>query len=138
MTAQLLNQSDASPPPGLYDGVVDYRYHNSAGISVSSLKVFAKAPAKLKAGPVKEETAAMQMGSLVHTAILEPQLLEARYKPTDLDRRGTKAWDLAEEGAGGRELIKREDWDAARRMRDAAHAHPTAAELLKPGLLTEQ
>lgn len=98
-------------------------------LSVSKLKAFAKAPAL--AHVAKEETAAMRMGSLVHCAVLEPGELDRRYVVTDLDRRGTKAWAAEEEAVEGRELVKRADWDDARRMADAVWAHPIARELLE-------
>lgn len=124
--------------PGIYDGIPEDDYHASPGVSVSRLKVFAEAPAKAKFGS-KKETAALALGSLIHCAVLEPDDLEHRYQVTDLERRGTKAWEAEEAAAAGRELIKRPDYEEALRIRDAAHAHPVAREILKPGpLLVEQ
>jgi hypothetical protein len=110
-------------------------YLSRPAVSVSKLKSFAKAPALVHVA--KEETAATRMGSLVHCAILEPAELEKRYAVTDLERRGAKAWDAEELAAGGRELVKRADWDDAMRMHDAVWAHPVARELLE-GCDTEQ
>jgi hypothetical protein len=114
-----------------YSGIVsipDTEYFSAKALNVSTLKAFAKAPAL---GHVaKEETAAMRMGSLVHCAILEPSELENRYQPTDLERRGTKAWDAEELAAGGRELVKRRDYIEALRMRDAVWSNTHAREIL--------
>lgn len=110
-------------------------YFRRPALNASALKAFAKAPAL--AHVAREETAAMVMGSLVHCAILESHALEARYLPTDLDRRGTKAWAEAEAYAAGLELVKQSDWDTARRMRDAVYSNKVASELLT-GALTEQ
>lgn len=110
-------------------------YFSRPALNASTLKAFAKVPAL--AHVAREETAAMTLGSLVHCAILEPEELNARYLPTDLDRRGTKAWAEAEANAAGRELVKLADWDTALRMRDSVWANPAAAELLT-GALTEQ
>lgn len=124
--------------PGIYDGIPADEYHAGDGVSVSTLKRFAEAPAK--ALVKRPDTPALAKGTLVHTAVLEPELLEQQFQPTDIERRGTKAWDAAEAAAkaAGRELVKRADWDEAMRMRDAVQAHAVARELLGPGLLTEQ
>ncbi len=118
--------------PGIYDGLDADDYHASAGVSVSRLKEFAKAPAKARLGIVRE-TPALVFGSLLHTAVLEPEQLDRQYLATDLEREGTKAWAAAELAAGGRRLIKRAEWDQARRMRDAVAAHPVCREILHTG-----
>lgn len=110
-------------------------YFSVPALNSSTLKAFAKVPAL--AHVAREETAAMVLGSLVHCAILEPESLAVRYQPTDLDRRGTKAWADTESKSCGRELVKRADWDTAIAMRDAVWSNPVAAELLS-GAQTEQ
>jgi exodeoxyribonuclease VIII len=69
---------------------------------------------------------------------LQPHLLESRYAPTKLDRRGTKAWDAAQEEAGARELLKEPDWIDCQRIRDAVHAHPVAGPLLAANVRFEE
>jgi len=115
-------------PAGIIDGLPFDEYLSIAAASVTAMKAVALCPAKL--GVEREQTAAMRMGSLTHCAILEPDALERRYAPTDLDRRGTKAWDAEALAAGGRELIKRDEWNTALAMRDAVHAHAAASALL--------
>ena len=123
-----------APAAGVVDGLPFDEYLSITAASASALKVLAACPAKL--GTESEQTAAMRMGSLTHCAILEPDALERRYVATDLGRRGTKAWDAETQAAGGRELIKRDEWETALAMRDAVHAHPTARALLD-GAVTE-
>lgn len=120
---------------GIHDGMPFADYIALDAVNVSALKQVADCPAKV--GTVKEQSAAMALGSLTHCAILEPEQLERRYVVTDLARCGTKAWEEAEEAAGGRELVKRSDWEAALRMCDAVWAHPTARALLT-GAVTER
>lgn len=122
--------------PGIYDNLPAEEYHSGPGVSVSTLKRFSEAPAKCLVH--RPETPALARGTLVHCAVLEPEMLESRFVATDVERRGTKAWDAAEAAAAGRTLVKRVDWDEALAMRDAVQAHPVARELLSPGLLTEQ
>lgn len=95
---------------GIYLNMPEDVYFGTRAISVSGLKQFRKAPALYKFGE-RETTPAQAIGKLWHTALLEPSELENRFMPTDVARRGTKAWDAEEIIAGGRELIKRDDWD---------------------------
>lgn len=126
------------PEPGIYQ-VPEEAYHASPGLSVSTLKVFADAPAKARYG-VRKETKAFQAGTLIHTAVLEPHELERRYMAVDLDRLNERdgVYKTAKARAGHRELVKMLDWDNALRLRDAVHQHPVAREMLSPGILVEQ
>ena len=100
---------------------------------MSYLKRHAKAPAKARFGE-RKETEALKLGSLIHCAITEPDQLDLLYMPTEVERRGTKAWEAAEALAGGRILIKLPEWEEALRLRDAVFKHPVARELLSaPG-----
>lgn len=123
--------------PGSYPALTFDAYAAAPGVSNSMLKRFAKAPAKARFG-VWKETPALEMGSLVHTAVLEPWALEERYASTDLERRGTKAWAEEEARAGNRTLVKWHDFADAIAMRDAVMAHPVAGALIAPGLVVEQ
>lgn len=120
---------------GIHDGMPFADYIALDAVNVSALKQVADCPAKV--GTVKEQSAAMALGSLTHCALLEPSQLERRYVVTDLARNGTKTWEAAVEAAGGRELVKRSEWEAALRMCDAVWAHPTARALLT-GAVTER
>ncbi len=114
----------------MFPGIDAEDYHASPGISTSKLKLFAEpgGPAKVRYGR-RKDTEALKFGSLFHTAVLEPHLLEDLYCPTNLDRAGTKAWDAAQLAAGGRELVKIEIYEQALRMRDAVSRHPGARQL---------
>lgn len=121
--------------PGIYHDLSDDAYRATKAVSCSVLKRFAEAPAKALVPSKGSE--AMTAGRLIHSALLEPHKFEDRYAKTDLDRRGTKAWQAAEEEAGGRQLLKAEEFDKLATIRDAVMAHPTARELLAPGLEPE-
>lgn len=124
--------------PGLYADIPEEIYHASPGVSVSALKRFAEAPAKVKVN--RKSTPSLAFGSLAHTAVLQPHLLADRYHVVDMERISAreKATKDAMAAAGGRELVKRSDWDDALRLRDVVHSHPTLREMLAPvGLLTE-
>lgn len=123
--------------PGIYPDMPDADYRATRAVSCSTLKRFAEAPAKAHVS--RPDTGAMSAGRLIHSAVLEAHTFHFLYAVTDLDRRGTKAWQEEEAAAAseGRQLIKRADYDGAMRIRDAVLAHPTARNLLAPGLLTE-
>lgn len=124
--------------PGCYDDIPEKDYHASPGVSVSRLKRHRKAP--LLATVDTPETGAMRLGTLAHTAILEPNRLHERFAISDLNRNSNafKALREAEE-AKGREVIKQEDMDAALAMRDSAMRHPDVREILTGGpIVTEQ
>lgn len=120
---------------GIHDGLPFADYLALPAVSVSMLKQVADCPAKINV--VREQSAAMALGSLVHCAILEPEQLERRYAATYYERSGTKAWDAEASAAGGRELVKIAVWEAALRMRDAVHGNPFARALIS-GAVTER
>jgi hypothetical protein len=112
-------------------------YRSTRAVSCSTLKRFAEAPAKAHVS--RADSDAMRAGRLIHTAVLEAHTLHYLYAVTTLDRRGTKAWQEEEAIAisEGRQLLKRDDYELAMRVRDSVLTHPVARDLLRPGLLTE-
>lgn len=82
---------------------------------------------------VDDDSPAMQMGRLVHTAVLEPDEMDRRYHVSDCARRGTKEWVAQEEAAAksGAELIKRGDFEEAINLARIVRTHPDAADLLQ-------
>lgn len=124
--------------PGFYLDVREADYHAGPEVSSTRLKRFAQAPAKVLVR--QRETKALAFGSLTHMAVLQPHLLEETYCVTDLPRISEREKATQEEmkRAGGRELVKRDDWEAALRMRDTIHSHPTLRDMFAPvGLVTE-
>lgn len=123
--------------PGIYPDLADADYRATDAVSVSTLKRFSEAPAKAHVS--RPDTDAMRAGRVIHTAVLEAWSFDARYERTELDRRGTKAWQEEEAAAlsAGRQLLKAAEWQQAAAIRDAVLAHPTARELLAPGLEAE-
>ena len=82
-----------------------------------------------------EPTAAMLLGTAVHTHILELPEWDARYiaAPEGIDRRykaGKDAWAAFEAESTGRTVISRADAELVMAMGRAVHGHPAAAYLL--------
>jgi len=96
-----------------------------------------------------EESAALLLGRLVHTAVLEPNEFDSRtiILPADAPKKPTKAqraakkpkpetlrqiewWDEFTEKAKGRDIITEEKRDQIEQMRDAVFNHHKARELI--------
>ena len=85
----------------------------------------------------RESTPAMDLGRLVHTAVLEPERLETDYAVWSGGRRGTneyKEWVLEN---AGREVTTVTDFEKAQAIAAAVWAHKAARRVLRGGR-TEQ
>jgi exodeoxyribonuclease VIII len=126
-------------------------YHSLPSISKSGLDLIHRAPALYRyrrANPTPQ-TPAMRWGTMVHTAILEPETLSSRYivlpddapnKPTSRQRNAKKPseetiaaiqwWDAFNELTVGRETISPEESNALNDIRAMAHGDPVAGPIL--------
>ena len=126
---------------GIHPNIPNDVYHAETGWW-SSTQLKGLLPEHYK--PVTGESDAMRFGTLAHTAVLEPDLLDA-YVTLDAAKVGLKAdgtpaanpymtgaWKkaAAEVEASGGIPVALADMELALRMRDAVAAHPTAAALL--------
>jgi hypothetical protein len=83
----------------------------------------------------QEPTAAMAIGSAVHTHVLELDQWDAQYvvAPAGIDRRtkvGKAEWEVFQTAIGTRTVISREDADLVMRIGRSILSHPAAAYLL--------
>lgn len=125
---------------GLFDGIGDNAYRAAQGLSASEAKILL---GKRPPAP----SPALAFGTLVHTLVLEPER-EGDYVVLDAaaiagtNPKTSRPYDhpqmtakfkaaLAEAEGGGKSVAAQADWDAARAMRDAVHAHKTAASILE-------
>jgi exodeoxyribonuclease VIII len=133
--------SHSIPVPGDDAVVYDLRnadYHAcNAWLSKSSLDKLARAPALYRHSldaPPEPPTPAMRRGTLVHTAILEPDMYAQAYAVAPAcDRRtsaGKAVWGAFELTCGNREPITVDEHKAAQAMREAVLAHPAARRAL--------
>ncbi len=96
-------------------------YHASEGVPKSGhWTIYTKTPFHYKYG-VRKTSAAFDLGSAAHCAILEPEQYEARYERGPDDRRGNK-WKEAQDFAAyqGKELLTAGDYEQALVIRDTA------------------
>ena len=120
-------------------------YHAHPAISKSHLDQVARSPLHYWAAFLdparqqREATPAMQIGSAVHTHVLELDQWDARYvtAPEGIDRRtkvGKAEWEVFTTASTGRTVLTKADADLVMRMGRSVFGHPAAAMLLNmPG-----
>lgn len=114
-------------------------YHAHAAVSASHLHAVRQSPYAYwrkyvdPNRPPQTPTKAMELGTLVHCAILEPDDLRKRF--AICPPRNTKAGKERAEvmAAEGITAVSSVDWTLALALRDSVHAHPVASRLLKSG-----
>jgi exodeoxyribonuclease VIII len=135
-------------------------YHAHPAVSKSHLDMVARSPLHYWAryvDPKRVETkptAAMALGSALHTHVLELDKWDEQYliapkdapkKPTSLQRNAAKPsastlesiqfWDAFDKEASNKTILDAEDADLVMRMGEAVYGHPAAAALLAlPGM----
>jgi len=116
-------------------------YHAHSAISKSQLDQVARSPLHYWARYLDpnrvtpEPTAAMAIGSAVHTHVLELDQWDARYvtAPDGIDRRtkaGKAEWEAFTTASTGRAVLAKADAEQVMRMGHAVFGHPAAAMLL--------
>lgn len=121
-------------------------YHSHPAVSKSHLDQAARSGAHYWSRyidperEVPEPTAAMKLGTALHTAVLEPHLWGEQYAvaPEGIDRRfkaGKEAWAAFEADAQGKTVLNADDAQRIQRMAAAVHRHPASSFLLDlPGI----
>lgn len=129
--------------PGVFDDIPAEQYFAVEAMSQSGAKKMRQSPLHYKVDRQTRSapTAAMQMGTAIHDAVLEPdhfatrvvcgQKFDRRFKE---QKAAAEAFDLAHEG---KIVLAPDDFDTVRRCADAVRAHPAARDLLD-GALVEQ
>lgn len=118
------------------------QYHAHPAISRSALSYIARSPRHYWARYVDPEakpeapTPAMQFGTAVHTAVLEPELFVENYDVGPSASKLTKAWKEAAAAceAEGKSLVTQEEFDLIEGIRHSLWLHPSARRALEsPG-----
>ncbi len=131
-----------APAPGIHRDVPEDEYHRWDAFNVSLAKVIREqtpAHARRYQQHPPESSAAMEFGTAVHCAILEPEkfgekvILGLRH-----DRRSAAnkaAWELFEKEHAGKIILKADQLDHCSAMAAAVEDHPLAMSLLTaPGI----
>lgn len=128
----VVNFKDGIELSGYIAGMPDDYYHTTKGfISKSSLSVMKDSPFKFFNQAKRNPTKAMQIGTAIHCAILEPEKFSTQYKlmPEIKDRR-VKAYKEAIDGNDGAELLIGSDARNINGMIKAVMSNDAAKELL--------
>lgn len=141
-TRKRTRRKTAPKKPGPYPGLSEALYDQIRALRCSDLKNYEDPPTE-RAHWVKEHPKPAKVhhdeGQAAHCLLLRPDDFEGEWiEGLDHDRRSNvhkAAWAEFEEKNRGRGILKPGSLDMVRRMRDAAHAHPLAHQLLScPGL----
>lgn len=117
---------------GYISGMDDQYYHSTPGfISKSSLSVLKDSPFKFFNQKKHEPTKAMQIGTAIHCAILEPEKFKRNYMlESEIKSKASKAYkDLVAKNEGV-EILTGADAVNLVGMRKAIYSNDTARELL--------
>lgn len=111
---------------GIFPAIPNEVYHAHNSVSKSGLwTIYTKSPRHFKYEE-RKETAAFDLGTAVHTAILEPETFEGCVMRGPEDRRGNKWKDAEAEAINSKRLLLTAgDYDAALAMREIVHASST-------------
>lgn len=122
--------------PGLYPGLSRAEYEAIPAINVSSLEHFERSPAHAREAMTHppKPTDAMEFGTALHVALLEPSRFAAEYiGAPKVDRRtkeGKATWAQFEAEHANQIALDMDDFLTISRMRDAAYSHPIASKML--------
>lgn len=114
-------------------------YHAEPAVSKSDLDLINRSPAHykyVKENPT-EQTAAMLLGSVVHTLVLEPEKFADEYVVAPaLDKRtkkGKEEWNEFIGSIDGKTVVDRKIYETAELAASSVRNHPIAARLLQGG-----
>ncbi len=145
LEAPALTRTKTPVEPGIYPGISFDEYFGWSAVNASTLKRFSKTPAHvhhwLLNGGEDDATPSMDLGWLLHLAVLEPERFEAEVvvappisKRTNV---GKAQWHEFEEKNHGKVLVREDEFGSVKAMARALHAHPKAGEFLRVQGLNE-
>jgi len=127
--------------PGLYPGLSYESYLSVARTNISKLKEMARSPLHYQYRLEHDrETTALSLGRSAHTAVLEPAKFISHYALWDertesgkVRPRRSKDWDAFCAANAGKTIIKADECNFARAIRDAVHGKRVAEKYLAAG-----
>lgn len=122
--------------PGIYMDLPGEVYARIDAVNYSRLKHFARTPAHAREHILHppKPTDAMELGTAIHMAILEPARFAAEYvRAPKCDRRttiGKAQWSEFEDAHKGRNYLSGDEWEQCEGMAEAVSKHQLANDLL--------
>lgn len=123
------------PPDCFIQGMPNEVYHALPGISKSGLDLINRSPAHYKYRAARLPTRAMEIGTAIHTALLEPDRFQSEYMLLkDVKDRRASEYKQAVKVHGSERVLVSKEADNVAGMQEAVYADPRARELLEaPG-----
>lgn len=115
---------------GFYYCMPNDKYHSLPGISKSGLDKIDRSPAHYKFSEPKESTRQMEIGTAIHTAILEPERFDNEYCITEAKARTEKAYKDAKAEWGGENTLTKQEGKKVLNMRESVHGNLEAMQFL--------
>lgn len=106
-------------------------YFASEGISKSGLDLIARSPAHFRYAKPKEPTRAMEIGTAIHMAVLEPTRFAEHYVICTAADRRAAAYKQAVEAVGSERVLLQHEADDVSAMQQSIWANPHAASFLR-------
>lgn len=124
--------------PGIYTDISNSDYHASHGISNSGLSRIAQSPAHFKYPKAKSSTRAMEIGSAIHCAILEPERYIQDYRVVECDARTSSLYKAACKDRDSSLVLTMAEADNVNGMQESAYRNMSAASLLLDTLASRE
>jgi len=107
-------------------------YHAADGISKSGLDLIARSPAHFRYSAPRTASRNMEIGTAIHTAILEPERFASEYMLLrDVDDRRASAYKEAAKIYGGERTLTSSEADKVAGMQEAVWSNPEAVAFLR-------
>lgn len=107
-------------------------YQASEGISKSGLDLIARSPAHYRYAAKREPSRAMEIGTAIHTAILEPDRFASDYMILrDVTARTASAYKDAVKQFGSERVLTGPEADKVAGMQESVWANPEARDFLR-------
>lgn len=105
-------------------------YFAADGISKSGLDLIARSPAHFRFAAPREATRAMEIGTAIHMAVLEPSRFSDHYVIVSAPDRRSSAYKAAVDAVGSDRVLLRHEADDVEAMQQAVWANTHAAAFL--------
>lgn len=127
-----INYTDTIEPGHYYTEVPNEAYHSLSGISKSGLDLINRSPAHYAHRVARAPSRNMEMGTAIHTALLEPERFATDYMLLrDTKDRRTSAYKEAVKVYGSERTLTGPEADKVAGMQEAVYANPHARKLLE-------
>jgi hypothetical protein len=122
-----LDSSDYETLPGVNPSSLAMGLVGCTEVDVSAVKQ------SYESGYDAKSTDAMDAGTMVHLAILQPELLSDRVAVWCGGRRAGREWDEFESANSGRLMLRKDDYDSVMRSVEAFRSHPMVTNSIHGG-----